>query len=96
MAAINFAIPFVSFVLVDNPATFKFVRGILGDWVASAEGLPTMSGLALHALVFIVLVGFLMVLLNKKTSGYGGTKIKGQACDGSNQCYHTCYTGKCT
>jgi hypothetical protein len=61
MSQLNFyVIPFLAYVLVANPATYKAVRGILGGWVASAEGLATFPGLLLHALVFVLLVGFLM------------------------------------
>jgi hypothetical protein len=61
MSQLNFyVIPFLAYVLVANPATYKAVRGILGGWVSSAEGLATFPGLLLHALVFVLLVGFLM------------------------------------
>ena len=61
MYQLNFyVIPFLAYVIVANPATYKAVRGILGGWVASAEGLATFPGLLLHALVFVLLVGFLM------------------------------------
>jgi hypothetical protein len=53
-------IPFVAYLIVANPATYKAVRGVAGDWVANAEGLPTMAGLALHALVLILLVTAIM------------------------------------
>jgi hypothetical protein len=61
MSQLNFyVIPFLAYVLVANPAAYKAVRGILGSWVASAEGLATFPGLLLHALVYVLLVGFLM------------------------------------
>jgi uncharacterized membrane protein YhiD involved in acid resistance len=61
MSQLNFyVIPFLAYVLVANPATYKAVRGILGSWVSSAEGLATFPGLLLHALVYVLLVGFLM------------------------------------
>jgi hypothetical protein len=61
MSQLNFyVIPFLAYVLVAHPATYKAVRGILGNWVSSAEGLATFPGLLLHALVFVLLVGFLM------------------------------------
>jgi hypothetical protein len=61
MSQLNFyVIPFLAYVLVANPATYKAVRGIFGSWVANAEGLATFPGLLLHALVFVLLVGFLM------------------------------------
>ncbi len=70
MSQLNFyVIPFLAYVLVANPATYKAVRGILGGWVASAEGLATFPGLLLHALVFVLLVGFLMRVV-PRVSGF--------------------------
>ena len=70
MSQLNFyVIPFLAYVLVANPATYKAVRGILGNWVASAEGLATFPGLLLHALVYILIVGFLMSVV-PRASGY--------------------------
>jgi len=64
MSQLNFyVIPFLAYVLVASPATYKAVRGILGSWVANAEGLATFPGLLLHALVFVLLVGFLMQII---------------------------------
>ncbi len=59
----QYVIPFLAYVLVANPATYKAVRGIFGSWVANAEGLATFPGLLLHALVFVLLVGFLMQII---------------------------------
>jgi hypothetical protein len=38
--------------LVANPATYSFTSSILGRWVASPSGCPTMAGLLLHAAVY--------------------------------------------
>lgn len=59
----QYVIPFLAYILVANPATYKAVRGIFGNWVANAEGLATFPGLLLHALVFVLLVGFLMQII---------------------------------
>ena len=70
MSEINFyLIPFLAFVLLAHPAVYKTVRGVAGNWVASAEGLATFPGLLLHALVFIILVGWLMKVL-PRASGF--------------------------
>lgn len=70
MSQLNFyVIPFLAYVLVAHPATYKAVRGVLGSWVANAEGLATVPGLLLHALVFVLLVGFLMRVL-PRISGF--------------------------
>jgi hypothetical protein len=63
-------IPFVAYVAVAHPATYKATRGILGNWVASADGLATLKGVALHAVVFVLLVSLLMRFLVPRSSGY--------------------------
>jgi hypothetical protein len=66
MSLKNYAIPFVLFALLASPQAYKFVRGIAGSWVANAEGLASVPGLLLHALVFVLIVGFFM----RRVSGY--------------------------
>ena len=56
-------IPFLAYIAVAHPATYKATRGVLGSWVASSEGLPTLAGLALHAVVLVLLVTAVMRLL---------------------------------
>ena len=46
----------VVFFIVANPATFKIMRGLLGGWVASADGAAKPAGLILHAAVFVALM----------------------------------------
>lgn len=53
-------IPFVAYMAVAHPATYKLTRKVLGDWIANSEGLATLPGLALHAVVFVLLVSLLM------------------------------------
>ena len=65
----------LTFMAVANPATFKFVRGIAGNWVSNSEGRATTAGLFLHALVFVFLAGFLMRLLGPVVSRYDGADI---------------------
>jgi len=43
------------FMVLASPMAFQVVRAVLGGWIASAEGLPKVAGLAVHALVFMVL-----------------------------------------
>jgi hypothetical protein len=43
------------FMVLAAPMAFQAVRSILGGWIATAEGLPKVGGLAVHALVFMVL-----------------------------------------
>ena len=60
MSLSNYIIPLALFVLFAHPATFKVVRGVAGNWVASPEGSGKLFGLILHGLLFVLLVGFLM------------------------------------
>jgi hypothetical protein len=93
--SLNYIIPFVAYLLIASPAAYKAVRNVLGSWVANAEGLPTMSGLVLHGVVFIAIVGFIMRLTFKHSSTFYGAKGAGAYCDGGDECYHTCYGGRC-
>ena len=43
------------FMLLAAPVAFQAVRSVLGGWIATTEGLPKIGGLAVHALVFMVL-----------------------------------------
>lgn len=56
-------IPFVAYVAVAHPATYKLTRKVLGDWIANSEGLATLPGVALHAVVFVLLATLLMRFL---------------------------------
>ena len=49
----------ILFFLVASPSTFKFMRRMLGDWVASAEGVPHAPGLLLHSAVYVMLACYL-------------------------------------
>jgi hypothetical protein len=66
-------IPFLSFALFASPQAFQLVRSLLGSWVASSDGLPTMAGLLLHALVFIIVTHFVWrAVYGPKTPGSCG------------------------
>ena len=43
------------FMLLASSMAFQAVRSVLGGWIATAEGLPKLGGLFVHALVFMVL-----------------------------------------
>ena len=60
MALSQYLIPLVLFIAFAAPMTFKSVRGILGDWVASPEGQAKFLGLLVHGILFVITVGFLM------------------------------------
>jgi len=55
------------FFIIANPDTFRLVRGLLGNWVSSPTGCPTISGLTLHTLVFMLVVWGMM---NVKSEEY--------------------------
>jgi hypothetical protein len=67
MASPFTVIPFVAYLIVANPATYKAVRAVAGSWVASSEGLPTLAGLALHAVVLVLLVTAIMRFVPAKS-----------------------------
>lgn len=75
------AIPFITFFVVANPATFKLTRKVLGSWIAAADGLPTTAGLLLHALVFVLVAHFLWRMLKApRRSSY---RLSSQMGDGA-------------
>jgi hypothetical protein len=61
-------IPFATFALIASPQMFELTRKLLGGWVASAEGVPKMGGLLLHALVFVLITHFLWMAVYGKKS----------------------------
>lgn len=68
MTLVGYLITLIAFVILANPATFRAVRGVAGNWVANNTGLATTPGLLFHALVFIIVVGCLMTMF--RTSNY--------------------------
>ena len=50
----RFFLALLLFFIVANPATFKLTRKVFGP-IASADGLPSQLGVAVHALVFVLL-----------------------------------------
>jgi|TARA_Y100000992_G_scaffold208769_1_gene143102 hypothetical protein len=50
----------LTFFVVANPATFRFVRGILGSRIASSNGCSTTFGLIVHSIVFMLIVWGMM------------------------------------
>jgi hypothetical protein len=52
-------VPFFTFVALASPQAFRATSSVFGPWVANADGLPSIAGLCLHALVFLFLSWFL-------------------------------------
>lgn len=47
------------FILVINPYTYKFTQKVFGGFlgqISDANGCPTMRGIAVHTIVYILLV----------------------------------------
>jgi hypothetical protein len=61
-AARSYITPVFAYVVVANPKTYELTRSILGNWVATQDGVAKTGGLILHAVVFILLTIFLMNL----------------------------------
>jgi hypothetical protein len=78
-------IPFVAYIAVASPATYKLTRGVLGNWVASADGLATLKGVALHAVVFVLLATLLMRFLVPVASGYAPRGAKSESEEAMNR-----------
>jgi hypothetical protein len=65
------------FAAVASPVSYRTTRQ-LGSWVAGPDGTPTIPGLLLHGLVFVILMAVLSVLFGRR-SGYlsaGGFKFE--------------------
>lgn len=55
------------FFIIANPDTFRLTRTIFGSWISGPTGCPTMRGLALHTVVFMLVTWGMM---NIKKEGY--------------------------
>ena len=73
-----FVLPALAYMLVASPAAYRTTRAV-GSWVASPEGTAKIGGLVLHAIVFILLVSFLMRVFPPRRSDYrtGGMITQG-------------------
>ena len=54
----------VIFLIVVNPATFLIVNGLLGSFIkiCDSKGCPTMNGILVHAVVFTIILRYMMDL----------------------------------
>ena len=71
------------FFLIANPETFILVRRIFGNWVASATGYPTMLGLVLHSVVFMLIVWGMMNIKRENADGVPAPPMMGASPSGS-------------
>lgn len=65
----------LTFFIVANPETFRIVRRVFGDGIATPNGCPSTLGLLVHTLVFILITWGMM---NIKRDG--GVKTGGCGC----------------
>jgi len=66
----------LTFFVVANPATFRFVRGILGSRIASSNGCSTTFGLIVHSIVFMLIVWGMMNIKKDTPSCSAGVESK--------------------
>ena len=54
----------ILFLIIINPFTYKLVQSLIGKFVkiANSDGCPTMYGMLVHAIVFTVLLLYMMDL----------------------------------
>ena len=57
-------VPFLTFVALASPQSFRATSSIFGSWVASTDGVPSIAGLSLHAIVFLILSWLLSRVLS--------------------------------
>lgn len=64
------------FFVIANPETFKIIKKVFGSWVSSPTGCPSMSGLVLHSVVFL-LVTWALMNINKveRADGTGDAPV---------------------
>ena len=65
------------FAALASPISYRTTRQ-MGTWIADPVGVPTIPGLLLHGLVFVILMAVLSVLFGRR-SGYltaGGLRFE--------------------
>jgi len=55
------------FFVISTPKTYRLTRSIFGKWVSGPTGCPTIRGLVLHAVVFVLIT---WAMMNIKKEGY--------------------------
>jgi hypothetical protein len=63
------------FMILASPMAFQAVRAVLGGWISTAEGLPKVAGLAVHAVVFMVLSTLIWRYVPIGSSNFEGEKF---------------------
>lgn len=71
MSQLQFTLlPAITYMIVASPETYKLVRSVAGNWVATPEGTAKLGGLVLHAIVFVLLATLLMRLFPVRSRMY--------------------------
>ena len=52
----------LAFMVLAHPAMFKLTSSYLGPWIADYQGIPTVLGLLLHAIVFMFVIKIMTFL----------------------------------
>lgn len=69
----------LTFFIVANPETFRLVRRVLGDGIATPNGCPSTLGLLVHTIVFILIVwGMMNIKKEGRSGGACGSGAKGK------------------
>lgn len=68
----------LTFFIVANPETFRLVRRVLGEGIATPNGCPSTLGLLVHTLVFILIVWGMMNIKKEEKSVRGSDNKKGK------------------
>lgn len=50
------------FYIISNVELYQIMNNLVGDQIASRDGCPTLAGLGLHTIVFMIMIFFVMVL----------------------------------
>jgi hypothetical protein len=68
----------ILFLVFSSPMTYKLVRKVFGPVISTFEGMPHPAGMALHALLFGVVI---YIMMSMKC----GKSCKSKSVSGSNQ-----------
>jgi hypothetical protein len=52
----------IVFLLIASPMMYRLTSSVLGAWISSKQGCPTLAGLVLHTVVFGLILFGLMYL----------------------------------
>jgi len=63
------------FFVISNPDTYRLTRTIFGKWVSGPTGCPSLRGLILHTVVFVLIT---WAMMNIKKEGYS---VEGEGMD---------------